>query len=126
MLHSYKYCTLRERFGLGRLNISNSKKMEINKFYIFFFTSVFLINSYHAQEVIEIPTATDAYLLSYTLDEENSIVTFEVTAETKGFIGFGFSNISGMVQADIFIGGVNEDGTSYFGVSTKICSLKIK
>lgn len=100
--------------------------MEINKFYIFFFTSVFLINSYHAQEVIEIPTATDAYLLSYTLDEENSIVTFEVTAETKGFIGFGFSNISGMVQADIFIGGVNEDGTSYFGVSTKICSLKIK
>jgi len=63
---------------------------------------------------VDIPTATDDYLLSYAL--VNYDVVFNVTAKGKGYVGFGFSNSTGMTGADIFIGGVLDSGEPYFGV----------
>jgi len=50
---------------------------------------------------------------------------FEVTAETTGFVGFGLSPVGGMAGADIVIGGIHPNGTTYFSVKvlTAVWSL---
>lgn len=70
----------------------------------------------NAQKMINVPTATNTYNLSFLVNVIEESVTFEIYGNTTGYIGFGFTNISGMVQADIFMGGVFENGTSYSGV----------
>jgi len=66
------------------------------------------------QTFVNIPTATEDYNLNYFI--EGNEITLNITGTGKGYIGFGFSNISGMVSADIFIGGVSDSGEPYFGV----------
>jgi hypothetical protein len=83
-----------------------------------FLSSILLlpfISSCLGQSFTNIPTATPDYNLSYNI--EGNEITVEITAQTTGYIGFGFTNVSGMVQGDIFIGGVATNGTPYFGVS---------
>jgi len=58
----------------------------------------------------------DKYRVSWEPNFEEETVTFQVTVGTTGFVGFGLSNTGGMTGADIVIGGVNPDGTSYFQV----------
>jgi len=45
---------------------------------------------------------------------EKSIISFRVTAQTTGFVGFGVSPNGGMAGADLVIGGVYPNGTHYF------------
>lgn len=67
------------------------------------------------QRPIEIPLGTELLSISYVINEE--IITFTASSEKMGYIGFGFSNKSGMTEADMFIGGVNDQsGELYSGV----------
>jgi len=56
---------------------------------------------------------TEVFFLSYTITQKD--VTFDVFARTVGYVGFGFSNSSGMTNSDIFMGGVFPNGTTYSG-----------
>lgn len=68
-----------------------------------------------APNFIEIPLGSDLLTATYIISENR--ITFVVTANTPGFIGFGFSNQTGMTDADMFIGGVNDTNQEiYFGV----------
>ena len=67
-------------------------------------------------------TLADYYLLTWEVDHGHKNVTFEVKAQTTGYVGFGLNTIGGMTGADIVIGGVFDNGTSYFSVS-KITAL---
>ena len=60
---------------------------------------------------------SDYYLLTWEVDLEHKNVTFQVKAQTMGYVGFGLNTIGGMQGADIVIGGVFDNGTSYFSVS---------
>ena len=60
------------------------------------------------------------YLLTWEVDSVRENVTFEVKAHTIGYFGFGVNAIAGMKGADIIIGGVYDNGTSYFSVSLVI------
>lgn len=54
------------------------------------------------------------YYLSWTLDNEK--ISFLVRVNTSGYVGFGLSPNPNMINSDIFIGGVKDDG-AYFGVT---------
>lgn len=56
------------------------------------------------------------YEVHWTVDFAAEEVTFFVTAKTKGFVGFGISYTGSMQYSDIVIGGVFENGTTYFSV----------
>jgi hypothetical protein len=64
---------------------------------------------------VDIPIPSILYFASYLV--ENDTITVAVFATTTGYVGFGFTNDTGMVNSDMMIGGVNEDGSFYFGVS---------
>src|SRR5271168_708203 len=57
------------------------------------------------------------YVLGWEVDFEAEEITFDVTAPTRGFVGFGLNYRSDMAGADIIIGGVDNDGKPYFTVS---------
>ncbi|XP_046692570.1 DBH-like monooxygenase protein 2 homolog [Silurus meridionalis] len=52
-------------------------------------------------------------LLRWGFDMVKDTITFEVTANTTGWVGFGFSPNGGMAGSDILIGGVGPEG-GYF------------
>jgi len=54
--------------------------------------------------------------LSWELNAEQTEITFELWAETPGYVGFGISPQGGMAGADIFIAGVYSNGTAYSSV----------
>ncbi len=56
--------------------------------------------------------------LKWGFDEIQGTVLFELTVNTSGWVGFGFSPKGGMTGADIVIGGVGPKG-SYFTVKTE-------
>uniref|UniRef100_A0A8C1YXB8 Monooxygenase, DBH-like 1, like n=1 Tax=Cyprinus carpio TaxID=7962 RepID=A0A8C1YXB8_CYPCA len=51
--------------------------------------------------------------LKWGFDEIKGTILFELTINTNGWVGFGFSPKGGMTGADVVIGGVGPDG-SYF------------
>jgi hypothetical protein len=54
--------------------------------------------------------------IAWTVNFEQKIVSFMVSAETTGWVGFGLSHTGGMTEADIVIGGVGSDGVAYLTV----------
>lgn len=64
----------------------------------------------------EIPLGSDLLKVTYAILEQT--VMFTAVSQTKGYIGFGFTNATGMIQGDIFVGGVLDTGDVYFGVYT--------
>lgn len=56
--------------------------------------------------------------LKWGFDEIQGTILFELTVNTSGWVGFGFSPKGGMTGADIVIGGVGPTG-SYFTVKSK-------
>ncbi len=58
------------------------------------------------------------FKLSWTINEDEKTIYFEVSAETLGYVGFGLSPNGGMAGADILIAGVTENGETYSGVSS--------
>jgi len=57
---------------------------------------------------------TDNYTVSWDVDRKTQIVKFTVVADTEGYVGLGFADSGTMKDADIVIGGVNPDKTTYF------------
>ncbi|XP_030626622.1 DBH-like monooxygenase protein 2 homolog [Chanos chanos] len=51
--------------------------------------------------------------LRWGFDKATDIITFELTVNTSGWVGLGFSSNGGMAGSDIVIGGVGSQGT-YF------------
>jgi hypothetical protein len=56
------------------------------------------------------------YIVEWSVDSDLKMITFELAVETTSFVGFGISLGGTMNGADIFIGGVNSEGQSYFDV----------
>jgi hypothetical protein len=54
------------------------------------------------------------YMLRWEVDFPTNQITYEVVVKTLGYVGFGISPTGGMIGADIFIGGVYPNGTTYF------------
>lgn len=54
--------------------------------------------------------------LKWGFDNVQGNITFQLTVNTTGWVGFGFSPHGGMDDADIVMGGLGSDG-SYFAVS---------
>jgi len=57
------------------------------------------------------------YLVKWEVNFDTEIIIFDVEVKTTGFVGFGISPQGGMTGADIVIGGVFENGTTYFSVT---------
>jgi hypothetical protein len=78
-------------------------------------------------KTIEVLDSEDgSAFLSYIFLRDEDLVEFEIEVETTGYVGFGISPNGGMVGADIFIGGVYENGTSYHFVSNNVGILLAK
>jgi len=60
-------------------------------------------------------------ILSWELNAQETDITFELWAETTGYVGFGISPQGGMAGADIFIAGVDSTGTPYSSVIQQSC-----
>lgn len=67
-------------------------------------------------EITESLDPQGKYNFTRWVDMEMKRIEFEVSVETTGFIGFGLSYTGNMVGADVVIGGVYNDGNSYFTV----------
>lgn len=70
-------------------------------------------NPHHRSETLD---KLGRYQLEYFVDFDAKQVTFNVTVQTKGYVGFGLSSKGTMSGADIVIGGVTSNGKSYFSV----------
>ncbi|CAG7826012.1 unnamed protein product, partial [Allacma fusca] len=56
------------------------------------------------------------FQLSYNINFLMRRITFEATVASTGYVGFGISPSGSMYNADMIIGGVDDDGISYFDV----------
>lgn len=54
------------------------------------------------------------YSVEWTVNRLTKSINFTATARTSGWVGFGFSESGSMNYADIIIGGVYDNKTSYF------------
>lgn len=54
--------------------------------------------------------------LAWEANLQREEITFEIEANTTGYVGFGISPQGSMTGADIFIAGVGNDGQPYFSV----------
>ena len=59
----------------------------------------------------------DRYTLYWTYDPTAEEVSFAVSVQTTGWIGFGLSPTGQMPGSDVVIGWVDDNGDSYFDVS---------
>ncbi len=73
----------------------------------------YMINSnpYRQREILD---NSGKYQLEWQVNWLEKRVTFNVTVETRGYIGFGLSDNGKMSGADIVIGGVLQNGEPYF------------
>lgn len=62
-------------------------------------------------------TLDETYVFGWSVDGVKNTITVDVKAKTKGWVGFGIAPKTSMVDADIVMGGVSDDGTPYFSVS---------
>ncbi|CAL8141882.1 unnamed protein product [Orchesella dallaii] len=70
-----------------------------------------LVNPYQNKVTLD---PNGKYILDWVVNWEESRVIFNVTVQTKGYVGFGLSNKGKMSGADIVIGGVLPNGKPYF------------
>lgn len=68
-------------------------------------------NPYHHREIFG---ARGRYVLEWLVDWPRERVLFNVTVETRGYVGLGLSRNGRMTGADIVIGGVGPNGRPYF------------
>ncbi len=69
-------------------------------------------NPYYRAETLDY---NGRYQLEWLVEFEEKRITFNVTAQTKGYVGFGISKNGTMEEkADVVIGGVTSSGKTYF------------
>lgn len=59
----------------------------------------------------------DGYKVHWNFDLKKQTIDFAVNVSANGWIGFGISPNGKMLDSDIVIGWVNQDGSSQFHVS---------
>ena len=57
------------------------------------------------------------YTLHWNFSVAEETITFAVNVATNGWVGFGISPNGGMVNSDVVVGWVNDDGEAFFHVS---------
>ena len=60
---------------------------------------------------------SDIYELYWTFSVEEKSITFAVNVSTTGWVGFGLSPNGGMLNSDVVIAWVDDDGNQYLHVS---------
>lgn len=84
--------------------------------FLFLVTGTFLscfCDTLRRSEVLDV---NGKYLAEWEVDLDTEIIVFTLDVETTGFVGFGISMNPSMAGADIVIGGVRDDETTYFAV----------
>jgi len=91
------------------------------------FLHLLIISLVLLKEAISIPESgiqiprkiefNENYTVEWQANFDEKTIVFNITAKTSGFVGFGLSRSGGMEGADIVIGGVLDNGTSYFDVN---------
>jgi len=56
------------------------------------------------------------FVLGWEFNAQSDSITFEIEAETTGYVGFGVSPQGSMLDADIFIAGIDPDGVPCYSV----------
>ncbi|KAG2469800.1 MOXD2 protein, partial [Polypterus senegalus] len=84
-----------------------------------FFSTLLLGLSLRLSDAIVLPfteylDTAQAVSVSWGFDSNGGPITFELTVNTSGWIGFGFSLNGGMAGSDMIIGGIFPNGTQYF------------
>ncbi|ODN05530.1 DBH-like monooxygenase protein 2 [Orchesella cincta] len=74
--------------------------------------SYYLDNHPYRHKQVLGPKAT--YVVEWSVNWKENQITFQVSAETKGWIGFGLSRDGRMTGSDVVIGGVSSNGKPYF------------
>jgi hypothetical protein len=91
-------------------------KMGLKLLLILLFFLLAYTHGEYTEHRVEI-LSEDKYSLEWWIDYEVKEVKFNVTVNTKGWVGFGISGSGGMKSADILTGGVFPNGTAYFSVN---------
>ena len=65
------------------------------------------------------------YTLYWNFDTAEQTITFAVKARTNGWVGFGISPTDGgMVNSNVVIGWVNDEGQAFLDVAIKLIYTK--
>ncbi|CAL8072119.1 unnamed protein product [Orchesella dallaii] len=78
------------------------------------YPAVLLITGDHDDRRAEFLDPQGKYRLEWFTDWNRKIVTFNVTVQTRGYVGLGLTNNGKMSGADVVIGGVKPNGKTYF------------
>ena len=77
-----------------------------------------LENSYPFSHVLrEDAEGNPLYTLHWNFSAVEETITFAVNVSTNGWVGLGISPNGGMVNSDVAIGWVNDEGEVFFRVS---------
>jgi hypothetical protein len=68
------------------------------------------------KSILETLELSPNYMITWMIEEGSDRIEFELSAETKGYVGFGLSPTGGMNGSDMIIAGVYKNGTGYFSV----------
>ena len=63
------------------------------------------------------PSGNPLYTLYWNFSTVEQTITFAVSVRTNGWVGLGISPTGGMINSDVVIGWVNEDGEAFLHVS---------
>lgn len=100
--------------------------MAVRKIVFLFLVGTFMSCSCVVIRRSEVLDVNGKYSVEWEADIDTENIVFTLNVETTGYIGFGISMNPNMAGADIIIGGVFENGTSYFGVIYKIILLRLE
>lgn len=89
----------------------------LNHLFISYSEAYYLDNNPYRHKQVLGPKAS--YVVEWTVNWKEKSITFQVSAETKGWVGFGLSRDGRMSGSDIVIGGVAPSGKPYFDVIIK-------
>ncbi|CAL8141879.1 unnamed protein product [Orchesella dallaii] len=76
-------------------------------------TSAYLVDDNPYRHLITLNEKA-SYQLEWLVDWEAERIIFNITVQTRGYVGFGLSRRGKMVGSDLVIGGVDSEGTPYF------------
>lgn len=102
------------------LNFSTFLLVGVSVYYVTGFMMNTNVNVVDSNEILrrsEWLNPNGTYFLEWEVNFVTQVVTFNATVRTTGFVGFGLTDIWGMLGSDLIVGGIWPNGTGYFSVS---------
>lgn len=90
--------------------------MSVDKIVLLFLVGAVVSCSCEIIKRSEVLDTNGQYAVEWEVDTETEIIVFTLNVVTTGYVGFGISTNPSMAGADIVIGGVKDDQTTYFAV----------